>query len=81
MGLGLTISYQLSRKLGKPLHVESIYGQGTMMTFHIRDKVIDKSGGESTTENPRISGDSCKGDSKNQEERKGPLPNSLYNFE
>lgn len=43
MGLGLSISYLLSKKLGRSLEVDSLYGQGTIMGFKVRDysEIID----------------------------------------
>lgn len=38
VGLGLTVSYQLSRRLGKAVKVDSIYGQGTLVSFKVRDR-------------------------------------------
>lgn len=40
VGLGLTISHLLSKKLGLPLDVDSVYGQGTIISFKIKDSVI-----------------------------------------
>ncbi|CDW75560.1 histidine kinase-dna gyrase b-and hsp90-like domain containing protein [Stylonychia lemnae] len=38
VGLGLSISYQLSKKLGRALNVESKYGSGTIMGFKVKNK-------------------------------------------
>eukprot|EP00347_Sterkiella_histriomuscorum_P000102 403377173 len=42
VGLGLSISYLLSKRLGKALVVDSVYGQGTIMGFKVKSKTHDQ---------------------------------------